>query len=250
MVRSGAPLSRPSRGTLLGVWAHPDDEAYLSAGLMAAARDAGWRVVVATATWGESGTADPERWPRERLAALRRRELRDSLAAVGVTEHRHLGHRDGSCAEADEAAATGGVLRVMEEVRPDVLVTFGPDGMTGHPDHRAVSAWTTAAWEQTGRGSRLWYATVTPSFHEHWGRVNERVGLWMAPDRPCTPEAALAHTTACAGSVLARKRAALAAHRSQVAPLVALIGPDAFDAWWATEYFVSAERICSGRAAA
>jgi LmbE family N-acetylglucosaminyl deacetylase len=56
-------------GTLLGVWAlHPDDEAYLSAGLMASARDAGQRVGVATATWGERGTDDSERWPPARLA--------------------------------------------------------------------------------------------------------------------------------------------------------------------------------------
>jgi hypothetical protein len=50
--------------TLLGVWAHPDDEAYLSAGLLASAVDAGWRVVVATATRGEIGTDDPEGCPR------------------------------------------------------------------------------------------------------------------------------------------------------------------------------------------
>ncbi|HEX3261549.1 MAG TPA: PIG-L family deacetylase, partial [Pseudonocardia sp.] len=46
-------------GTVLGIWAHPDDEAFLSAGLMAAARDAGQRVVCVTATLGEHGTSDP-----------------------------------------------------------------------------------------------------------------------------------------------------------------------------------------------
>ena len=54
------PTNQP--GTLLGVWAHPDDEAYLSGGLMAAATGAGRRVVVVTATYGELGTSDPERW--------------------------------------------------------------------------------------------------------------------------------------------------------------------------------------------
>ena len=56
-------------GTVLGVWAHPDDEAYLSGGLMAMARDAGSRVVCVTATRGELGTPDPQAWPPERLAA-------------------------------------------------------------------------------------------------------------------------------------------------------------------------------------
>jgi LmbE family N-acetylglucosaminyl deacetylase len=60
------PVGRPGRPvpTLLAVWAHPDDEAYLSAGLAASAVDEGWRVVVATATRGEIGTDDPEGCPR------------------------------------------------------------------------------------------------------------------------------------------------------------------------------------------
>jgi len=57
--------------TLLGVWAHPDDEAYLSSALMAAVRRTGARVVVVTATHGEHGTDDPARWPPDRLAAER-----------------------------------------------------------------------------------------------------------------------------------------------------------------------------------
>ena len=73
-------------GTLLGVWAHPDDEAYLCAGLMAAARDAGHRVVSVTATLGEHGTGDPERWPPERLAPLRAAELAAALDVLGVDE--------------------------------------------------------------------------------------------------------------------------------------------------------------------
>src|SRR6478609_2030889 len=67
--RDRAPRSTASTlepidlGTLLGVWAHPDDEAYMTAGLMSMARSAGHRVVVATATKGEAGTDDPRAWP-------------------------------------------------------------------------------------------------------------------------------------------------------------------------------------------
>ena len=61
-------------GTILGVWSHPDDEAYLSGGLMALARDNGQRVVCVTATRGERGTPDPVAWPPERLAEERTRE--------------------------------------------------------------------------------------------------------------------------------------------------------------------------------
>jgi LmbE family N-acetylglucosaminyl deacetylase len=227
-------------GTLLGVWAHPDDEAFLSAGLMASARDAGQRVVVATATWGERGTDDPHRWPPERLAELRRRELAASLAAVGVTEHHHLGYRDGGCAEVGVDAGARVVADLLDDVRPDTVVTFGPDGMTGHPDHRAVSAWTTRAWETTGQRAELWYATVTPGFHRRWDAVNRRLGLWMSEDRPCTRAPDLARRVACTGDALARKRAALAAHGSQTEPLLELLGEAAFAAWWSDECFVSA----------
>ena len=135
----------PQTGTLLGVWAHPDDEAFLSAGLMAAATRAGNRVVVATATRGELGSTDPAGMPPERLAALREKELVRSLAVVGVSEHRWLGHRDGSLAAVRRSAGIDQVSRLIDEVRPDTIVTFGPDGAYGHPDHIAISQFTTAA---------------------------------------------------------------------------------------------------------
>src|SRR4051794_36303867 len=101
--------------TLLGVWAHPDDEAYLSAGLMAEFRRRGDRVVVATATLGEHGTSDPRAWPPPRLAARRRRELGESLAVLDVRDLRLLGYRDGACAGQDGTETIAGI---MAEVDP------------------------------------------------------------------------------------------------------------------------------------
>ena len=77
----------PSPGTVLGIWAHPDDEAYLSSGLMLRARLSGERVVVVTATDGELGGPSATAAARRRLARRRRRELRSSLEVLGVTEH-------------------------------------------------------------------------------------------------------------------------------------------------------------------
>ena len=128
----------PQTGTLLGVWAHPDDEAFLSAALMAHAVASGERVVVATATRGELGTPDPDRWPPERLAPLRERELARSLGALGVTEHRWLGHHDGQLPAVRRSTGVGQVADLIDEVRPDTVVTFGPDGMTGHDDPQKV----------------------------------------------------------------------------------------------------------------
>lgn len=115
-------------GTVLGVWAHPDDEAYLTAGLMAVARAAGNRVVVTTATPGELGTSDPAYWPPDRLARARERELAASLATIGVHEHHWLGHHDGTLAAVPRAIGARHVRRLLRQVRPDTIVTLVPTG--------------------------------------------------------------------------------------------------------------------------
>ena len=73
-------------GTVLGVWAHPDDEAYLSSGLMAQAAASGSRVVCVTATRGEGGSLDPERWTSESLGDVRAAELQRCLSLLGIQE--------------------------------------------------------------------------------------------------------------------------------------------------------------------
>jgi LmbE family N-acetylglucosaminyl deacetylase len=232
----------PTTGTLLGIWAHPDDEAFLSAGLMALARAAGERVVVATATRGESGTTDPDRWPPDQLARIREQELARSLEVIGVAEHRWLGHRDGALAGVRRPAAVAQVAALLEEVRPETVVTFGPDGMTGHEDHRTVSDWVTRAWHETGRNSRLWYSTLTPSFHRTWGGLNDEVGLWFpGASPPVTSPDHLAARIECTGRLSDLKHAALRAHASQTDGLVRTVGEDRFRRWWAVEFFVSAQ---------
>jgi len=225
--------------TLLGVWAHPDDEAYLSAGLMAEFRQRGDRVVVVTATFGEHGTSDPTTWPPPRLAARRYRELRDSLASLGVDELRTLGYADGQC---DQEDGTASIAKHIAAVEPDLIVTFGPDGMTGHPDHRAVSRWTTDAWASTRPSADLWYATLTPHFHQRWGGLNNEIGLWAdQPEPPCTEATELTQHTRLPKSLLDLKMAALRAHESQTRPLIDLVGEATYREWWRVESFRSAD---------
>ncbi len=228
-------------GTLLGIWAHPDDEAYLSSGLMALVRRAGGRVVVVTATRGEHGTDDPARWPPERLASHRERELRASLEVIGVGEHHWLDHRDGELGDLSVDAGAAELVPIIEDVRPDTIVTFGPDGMTGHDDHRAISAWVTEAWRRTRRRGHLWYATLTPEFHHEWGELNDDVGLWFEGSAPpVTSHADLSAHVRCTGELLSRKHRALRAHASQTQGLEALVGAERYRDWWATESFVAA----------
>jgi LmbE family N-acetylglucosaminyl deacetylase len=238
-------------GVLLGVWAHPDDEAYLTAGLMSVARAAGHRVVVATATKGELGTGDPSTFPPDRLAAIREQETAASLAAIDVSEHRWLGHHDGAVGQVPLARGVSQVSELIEEIRPDTVVTFGPDGLTGHADHKAVSSWVTAAWNLTGRRFRLWYATLTPEFHQEWAAVNSAVGLWMEGATPPSDEQSdLAFAVHCDERTLSRKFAALQAHSSQTTELIRVLGPEKYRRWWSTETFVDASRQHDRAAAA
>ncbi len=151
-------------GTVLSVWAHPDDETYLAGGVMASCVAAGQRVVCVSATAGEHGTADPVAWPPERLGRLRRWETAAAMAVLGVAEHRFLGFEDGTLATIDPSVGVAAIADLIDEIRPDTILTFGPDGMTFHPDHVAIGAWTTRAWDSAGRPGRLLYATTT---HEH-----------------------------------------------------------------------------------
>jgi LmbE family N-acetylglucosaminyl deacetylase len=234
------PESAAGLGTVLGVWAHPDDEAYLSAGLMAMARAAGNRVICLTATAGERGTEDPERNPPEQVAGIRRRELARALAALDVHEHRILGLPDGSLADLEPGPQVTRLHRLIAWFRPDTIVTFGPEGMTGHPDHRAISAWTTEAWQASGRTGRLLYATTTEAFTREFSHLHDRLPVF-GPGLPNeTPEGDLALTVRVAGKYLDAKDAALRNHASQVGVLLDAFGPEQFRSWWRTETFTAA----------
>jgi LmbE family N-acetylglucosaminyl deacetylase len=234
-------------GTVLGVWAHPDDEAMLSGGLMAIARAGGQRVAVVTATRGELGTTEPDVWPPARLGRLRAAELRRALAAVDVTEQRFLGYVDGTLPQVPWPVGVTRIAQTISEVRPDTIVTFGPDGLTGHDDHRTVSAWATAARAMAAPDAQLLYATTTASFEDQWGDVNEQFGVYFAREAPPrTPDDEVALALRLTGEMLDRKVEALRAHASQTAGMVEALGADAFRAWWSTETFLDAPPAASG----
>jgi LmbE family N-acetylglucosaminyl deacetylase len=226
-------------GTVLGIWAHPDDEAYLSGGLMALARAAGSRVVCVTATRGELGTPDPGEWPPERLAAERTVELTRCLDILGVTEHRWLDYADGGCAGVPESDAVGRLCAVIEEVRPDTVVTFGPDGFTGHIDHRTVSAWATAAFAKVAApGARLLYAAAPEGRAGRWAALNDELGVYEAGYPVLVPNADLALDLVLDPETLDRKVRALAAQATQTAGLIDMLGIETYTAWVGEESFV------------
>jgi LmbE family N-acetylglucosaminyl deacetylase len=226
-------------GTLLGIWAHPDDDIYLSAGLMASNVDLGNRVVDVTATRGEGGSMDEDRWPPETMADVRTDELMRSLEVLGVREHRFLeGPTDVDMDTPLDEAGAAQVREIMAEVRPDTVLTFGPDGMTGHVGHMSVSRWVTEAFHDVAKpGARLHYATMTPAFVEEFAEIFEPLNIFRPGTPPVTPPDELSIDLALAPELLERKWASIMQHVSQVEGIFEAIGEDTFKREMSHEWF-------------
>lgn len=221
---------------LLGIWAHPDDEAYLAAGLMDRVVGSGGSVTTVTITDGEGGFGEDDPRSADERAGLRRAELGSAMAAIGVTDVRFLGVPDGSVAAAPVDGLVARLATVIEDVRPEVVVTFGPDGITGHPDHVATWRLASRAWLECGRG-RLWCAAKTDAWLDEWRAMHDQLGVWMTEEptgvRPEDVDLGLE----LAGRALDRKRAVLAEHASQTAGLVEAIGEARYRRWIRSETF-------------
>ena len=136
---------------LMAVLAHPDDESLGVGGALAKYASEGVEVFLLTATRGDSGryrgyrSDDPRHPGSLALATIREAELRAAASALGVREVTLLDYRDQHLDCANPRDAVASIVRHLRRVRPDVVVTFGPDGAYGHPDHIAISQFTTAA---------------------------------------------------------------------------------------------------------
>jgi LmbE family N-acetylglucosaminyl deacetylase len=141
----------PSVRRLMAVLAHPDDESLGFGGTLAKYASEGVDVFLLTATRGDAGRyrgypSGDQRHPGvQALAEIRESELRAAAAALGVREVSLLEYRDQHLDRADPREAIGRIAAELRRVRPDVVLTFAPDGAYGHPDHIAISQFATAA---------------------------------------------------------------------------------------------------------
>jgi LmbE family N-acetylglucosaminyl deacetylase len=239
-------LSAPRR--VLGVWAHPDDEAYLSAGLMDRVVRAGGHVTVVALSDGEAGFPDDDGRSIGVRRTLRRTELRAALSQIGVADVRFLGLPDGGVDDAEPAPIIDALAGILAEVRPDVTVTFGPDGITGHVDHVACWRLATAAWCRTTQG-QLWYAAKTARWLDRWRALHDRIGLWMTEPPTGLSESDVLTCVQLDTAELDRKRAVLDGHASQTAGVVTVFGEDDYRRWIGEETFrlpTAAERADAG----
>jgi LmbE family N-acetylglucosaminyl deacetylase len=140
-----------STRTLMAVLAHPDDESLGLGGTLAKYASEGVDVFLVTATRGEAGRFkghpcdDRDHPGRAALAEIREAELRAAASALGLREVFVLDYPDLQLDRAHPRDVVERIASHLRRVRPDVVVTFGPDGAYGHPDHIAISQFTTAA---------------------------------------------------------------------------------------------------------
>ena len=132
---------------LMAVLAHPDDESLGFGGTLARYSAEEVETYLVTATRGERGrffSPDRKAEPAE-VGQVREAELRAAAATLGIREVVILGYPDGAVDQIDSATAVAAIARHIRRVRPHVVITFGPDGAYGHPDHIAISQFTTSA---------------------------------------------------------------------------------------------------------
>jgi LmbE family N-acetylglucosaminyl deacetylase len=132
---------------LLAVLAHPDDESLGFGGTLAKYAAEGVETYLVTATRGERGrfgSLGKGGNPVE-VGCVREAELRAAAAVLGIREVALLNYPDGGVDQVEATTAIRAVVSHIRRIQPDVVVTFGPEGAYGHPDHIAISQFTTAA---------------------------------------------------------------------------------------------------------
>jgi LmbE family N-acetylglucosaminyl deacetylase len=208
------------------LFAHPDDDTYGVGGTLAGLAGSEPEVTVVLATSGEAGEiADPSLATRETLGAVREAEDRASWAALGLQpDLRFLRYPDGRVADVPPEDLVGAFVAILLERRPEVVITFGPDGITGHPDHIAVGRAATEAFHvaraQSSEGfARLLYTVLSA---DRVAALNEALrARGQEPLDPLQPFAPRGVPTERVGvvvdcsDVLQRKVEALRCHRTQ-----------------------------------
>jgi LmbE family N-acetylglucosaminyl deacetylase len=253
--------------TLMAVHAHPDDEASSTGGVLALHSDQGVRTVVVTCTNGEFGDAPGGVKPgqdgheAQTVAQLRLAELRESAKILGVSDLETLGYHDSGMPDWDYkdrpeafcnvplAEVAGRVGALMERYRPQVVVSYDPEGPYQHPDHVHAARAAAEAARGTGIPAKFYLTAMRPS---DWLKISEalrELGEEVPGPTNVTPEmrAQMAEaegritTTIDITPVLPRKRDALFAHSSQISESwFSKIPPDIAEAAFGRESFIRA----------
>ncbi|HEX2323062.1 MAG TPA: PIG-L family deacetylase [Streptosporangiaceae bacterium] len=252
--------------TLMAVHAHPDDEASSTGGVLAAYSDQGVRTVVVTCTNGEFGDGPAGLKPGEEghdtadVAQTRLAELREAAKYLGVTDLELLGYHDSGMPEWEYRNSPDAFCNVplenvidriatlIEKYRPQVVITYDPDGAYQHPDHVHAARAGIGAVEKTGIPAKLYLSAMRRS---EWQKIfealraaGEDVPEWEMSDeerRQIEESEARITTEIDIRPVLDRKRDALMAHASQITDSwFSKIPPDVVQSAFGREWFIRA----------
>ncbi len=207
---------------LLAVLAHPDDEARIIGGTLAKYSRAGVYVAVWLATRGEASTllGNPPLCTPDELPVVRAQELAAAAEALGLADVRVRDYPDGELAHVDAILLIREIVQTIREVRPHVVITFGPEGRTLHPDHIAIHHATTRAFDLAGTPTafpehssagihpwspcKLYYTTVAESI--------AKATNWRFP---ATLDDKITVTIDVSPYLKAKQHATIEAHRTQ-----------------------------------
>ena len=236
---------------LLACFAHPDDEAFPVGGVLARNVADGRRVRLITTTLGEEGDIRQEgSATKETLGEVRRIELSCAVQALRLESNELYGYRDSGMVgweannhprafiNAPEDEVVERLVREIREFRPQVILTFEPGGLYGHPDHIAISKHTTTAFDlasdpsafpdqisgglKTHKPQRLFYSARPKGFRLEWATKLRAAGIDFPLPGPeqlvhgNPPEEI--HLELDVSDHLETKMACIICHRTQVAP--------------------------------
>lgn len=249
-----------SSGALLLVIAHPDDEHLCGSGTLAAWAARGAPVHVVCATRGEHGPiVDPALATRETLAEVRERELRASCRELGAKSVTFLDLPDGGVSWAAAESGSAAVLvRMIRDLRPSAMISFGEDGVYGHSDHVAVHTLTIEARAAAAdpalhglpayRVPRLFYPVWTEAWVRELLAALPGTKLWDIEPQHFSARRTPNTFDVDVSSVLERKLRALHCHRTQLAADNALGRASGAIAqrFLGHEYFACADGLATG----
>ncbi|MFH1680191.1 MAG: PIG-L deacetylase family protein [Candidatus Eisenbacteria bacterium] len=194
---------------LLGVFAHPDDESYGPGGMLARYALEGAEVRVLFFTCGEAGTIGVSKdLPREELCRRRRIEAARASEALGLAGHRILGLPDRRLSETPDEEGIGLVLEEIRAHRPQVVVTFHRLGISGHPDHVAVTRFTREAFSRA--------AAEGPLKLYEWAIPQSKAPLYRERRLIPVPDEEIGAVIAVPPEAMDRKLEAIRRHETQI----------------------------------
>lgn len=207
---------------ILCITAHPDDEAAGFGGTLRTYHDRGVESYVVCLTPGQAASHRGSAKNDHELATIRRKEFAASCEILGIDRGVVLDYADGKLHRIDLYSVVEELVRHVREFRPDVMLTFGPEGgVTGHTDHTMASVYATLAFEWAGRSNRYPDQLIDGVQPHRARKLYYQTADFTLPDRaPVSPPTIT--TVIQIGDHVATKIAAFEAHTTQ-APVFPMV---------------------------